>query len=266
LALLVLARAAGCGATAWYVDHRLRPGSEDDAAVVAAAARRYGAVFRSVTVDVGQGPNLEERARVARYAALPPGVLTGHTADDQAETLLLALLRGAGLDGLAGMRPDGRRPLLALRRAETAALCAAEGLVPLVDPSNADPSVRRARVRHEILPLASAVAERDVVPVLARTAMVLRREADTLDGLAGTLDPTSVADLRAAPEGLARRALRHWLAAASPAEHPPDAAATDRVWTVVTGERRACEVTDIGRVARSAGRLRIEPIGGRETD
>src|SRR5436853_503726 len=136
LALLVLAVAAGCNVTAVHVDHGLRPGSAAEADVVATAAGQYGAAFRAATALVDPGPNLEARARAARYAALPDDVLTGHTADDQAETVLLNLLRGAGIDGLAGMRPDRRRPLLALRRRETAALCEAFELEPVSYPSN----------------------------------------------------------------------------------------------------------------------------------
>ena len=175
LALLVLVRAAGFEATAVHVDHGLRAGSAAEADVVAAAAARFGAGFRAERVVIEPGPNLEARARAARYAVLPAGVLTGHTADDQAETVLLNLLRGSGLDGLAGMRavPAGtgpRRPLLAIRRAETVALCTAFGLQPVADPSNADPAHRRNRIRHELLPLAAAIAERDVAALLARQA------------------------------------------------------------------------------------------------
>src|SRR5436190_5711991 len=134
LALLVLACAAGLAVTAVHVDHGLRPGSADEAGVVAEAAARFGAEFRSERVTVAEGPNLEARARDARYAVLSVDVLTGHTSDDQAETVLVNLLRGAALDGLAGMRDDGRRPILALRRSETAGLCAALGLEPVADP------------------------------------------------------------------------------------------------------------------------------------
>jgi tRNA(Ile)-lysidine synthase len=254
LALLVLAIAAGTRATAVHVDHALRAGSEHEALVVADVAERFGAAFRAVRVEVAPGPNLEARARAARYAVLPADVLTGHTADDQAETVLLNLLWGAGLDGLAGMRA-GRRPLLDLRRSETRALCADLGLRPVEDPSNDSPAFRRNRVRHELLPLLDAIAERDVVPVLARQAELLRGEADLADALAADLDPTDARALAAAPVALARRAVRRWLGG----EHPPDGAAVERVLAVARGERRACEVTPGLRVERHQQRLELVP-------
>jgi tRNA(Ile)-lysidine synthase len=251
LALLVLAVEAGCHVTAVHVDHGLRAGSAEEADVVRDAAARYGARFRAEKVDVPPGPNLEARARAARYAVLPPDVLTGHTADDQAETVLLNLLRGAGLDGLAGMRPEGH-PILALRRAETDALCTAEGLTPVVDPSNADPAHRRNRVRHELIPLLNDIAQRDVVPVLARQAALLRDEADALD--AAALDPTDAAALTAAPPALARRSIRRWLTT----DHPPDAATVERVLAVAQGEANATDAGGNRRVARTNKVLRLE--------
>jgi tRNA(Ile)-lysidine synthase len=260
LALLVLACAAGCDVTAIHVDHGLRPGSAADADVVRAAAGRFGAGFRGLAVQVAPGPNLEARARAARYAALPAGALTGHTADDQAETVLLNLLRGAGLDGLAGMAPE-RRPLRRLRRAETHALCAALGLDPVRDPTNDDPAFRRNRVRHELLPQLDDVAQRDVVPVLARQADLLRDDAALLDELAAALDPSDARALAGAPVALARRAVRRWLrrACGGAEQHPPDAAGVDRVLAVARGEAVACEVGGGWRVARTHNRLRVDP-------
>ena len=256
LALLVLAVAAGCQATAVHVDHGLRPGSADEAGVVRAAAAGLGAGFRAEKVDVGPGPNLEARARAARYGVLPPDVLTGHTGDDQAETVLLNLLRGAGLDGLAGMRAGVRHPLLALRRAETEAVCAAEGLTPVTDPTNADPAHRRNRVRAELLPLLAVVAGRDVVPLIARQAALLRDDADVLDALAATVDPTDARALAAAPAALARRAVRRWLADGR--DHPPDAATVERVLAVARNQATATDVGGGRRVARTRNVLRLE--------
>ncbi len=255
LALLVLAVRAGCRVTAVHVDHGLRAGSAAEAAVVAAAARRFGTAFRAEVVHVGAGPNLEARARAARFAVLPVGVLTGHTADDQAETVLVNLLRGAGLDGLAGMGPGGH-PLLALRRHETEALCRVAGLDPVCDPSNDDPVHQRNRIRHELLPLLDALAQRDVAAVLARQADLLADEAALLDGLAGALDPTDARAMAAAPAPLARRALRRWLTPALDG-YPPDAAAVERVRAVAAGSALACEVAGGVRVERHGQRLTL---------
>ncbi len=263
LALLVLAARAGCHVTAVHVDHGLRAGSAAEAEVVRAAADRFGARFRAVRAAVAPGPNLEARARAARYAALPADALTGHTADDQAETVLLNLIRGAALDGLAGMDP-ARRPLRRLRRRETRALCAALGLDPVADPSNDDPAIRRNRVRHELLPLLDAIGSRDVVAVLARQADLARDDVVLLDALAAGLDPTDARALAAAPRPLARRAVRAWLRASGPggAEcHPPDSAAVERVLGVARGDAVACEVAGGWRVARTAGRLRLVAPG-----
>ena len=254
LALLVLAVHAGCDVEAVHVDHGARPAARE-AAVVEAAAQRFGARFRAVAVDVAVGPNQEERWRDARRAVLPPGALTGHTADDLAETVLLNLARGAGLDGLAGIRPGPTKPLLGLRRADTHALCAGLGLEPVVDPTNADPAFRRNRVRHELLPLLDAIAERDVAAVVARQAEHLRDDAELLDELASALDPTDARALAAAPVALARRAVRRWLTA----EHPPDAATVERVLAVARREAKACELPGGARVTRSGMRLRVGP-------
>ena len=254
LALLALAVAAGCEVTAVHVDHGLRPGSGAEAERVAAAADRLGAGFVAERVVVGAGPNLEARARAARYAVLPAGALTGHTADDQAETVLLNLVRGAGLDGLAGIRPGPTKPLLGLRRSETRELCVELGLEPFEDPSNADLSLRRNRVRHELLPLLDAIGERDVVAVVARQAALLGEDADLLDELAAALDPTDARALGDAPPPLARRAVRRWLRG----EHPPDAATVERVLAVARGEAKAADVGGGRRVRRSNQRLALE--------
>ncbi len=257
LALLVLASEAGCSVTAWHVDHGLRPGSAGEAEVVAQAANRWGADFEARTAQCEPGPNLEARAREARYRVLPEGVLTGHTADDQAETVLLNLMRGAGLDGLAGIDP-ARRPLLALRRQETQALCSSLGLEPVQDPSNLDPAHRRNRVRHELLPLLCDIADRDVVPIIARGAGLMGGIRDLLDELAAAIDPTDAKAMAEAPEPLAQMALRRWIQRETSAEHPHDAAAIERVMAVVRNEIRSTEIGGGWRVTRSSQRLGLQ--------
>ena len=258
LALLVLACAAGCDVTAVHVDHGLRPGSGEEATVVAAAAERYGAAFRAERVAVAAGPDLEARARAARWGALGPDACTGHTLDDRAETVVLNLLRGAGTTGLGALRPGPRHPILALRRAETRALCAAEGLTPVEDPSNDDPRFGRNRVRHEVLPLLAEVAGRDLVPVLARQAGLLADDADLISALAAELDVADAKALAAAPVALARAAVRAWLRPTG-AGQPPSAAAVERVLVVARGEALACELAGGWRVQRSAGVLSLVP-------
>jgi tRNA(Ile)-lysidine synthase len=254
MGLMILAIAAGCVTTVVHVDHGLRPGSAAEAAVVAAAATRFGAAaFVAETVAVAPGPNLEARARAARYAVLPPDVMTGHTADDQAETVLLNLMRGATSRGLAAMRPGPRRPLLRLRRAALAALCRDLGVTVVVDPSNSDPAYLRNRVRHDVLPLLDDVAQRDLVPVLTRQADLLREESDLLDSLALGLDPTDAKALATAPLALARRAVSRWLTG----EHPPDAATVERVLRVAAGGATGCDIGGGRRVERSMQRLRL---------
>ena len=260
LALLALATAAGCLVTAVHVDHGLRPESPSEAGVVAAAAARFGARFRSERVVVADGPNLEARARAARHGALGEHAATGHTADDQAETVLANLLRGAGVHGLAAMRAGPAHPMLDLRRHEVVDLCARLGLEPVRDPTNEDPRFLRNRVRAELLPLCSDVAGRDVVPVLARQARLLAGDADLLDELADLLDPTDAGALASAPPAQARRAVRGWLAGDGP--YPPPADAVDRVLAVARLERRATEVPGGVRVVRSHGRLTQRKIGG----
>jgi tRNA(Ile)-lysidine synthase len=256
LALLVLASSAGCDVTAVHVDHGLRPGSADEAAVVAAAAERYGAAFRSERVTVADGPDLEARARAARWAVLGPEACTGHTLDDRAETVVLNLLRGAGTTGLGALRPGPRHPILALRRSETRALCGAEGLTPVEDPSNDDPRFLRNRVRHEVLPLLADVAGRDVVAVLARQAALLADDADLVAALAAEVDVTDARALAAAPIALARAAVRAWLRPTAGGQ-PPSAAAVERVLAVARGDVVACEVAGGWRVQRSAGVLTL---------
>ncbi|GAA0621717.1 tRNA lysidine(34) synthetase TilS [Sporichthya brevicatena] len=213
---LALARAtafeaprAGLRAGLITVDHGLQPGSAERAAAVAATGREWGFdPAEAIAVDVGTDGGPEAAARTARYAALDAAaekhgaaaVLLAHTRDDQAETVLLGLARGSGARSLAGMAPRSgryRRPLLDVTRATVALACQAEHLQPWHDPHNADPAYARSRVRHEALPALEAALGPGIVDALARTATLLRADADALDALAA-----AAAAACAAPAGL----------------------------------------------------------------
>jgi tRNA(Ile)-lysidine synthase len=256
LALLALAVAAGLEVTAVHVDHGLRPGSAAEAAVVERAAGRFGAGFLTERVEVAPGGDLEQRARLARKSVLGGDALTGHTADDQAETMLVNLLRGTGPAGLAAMRPGPPHPLLALRRSETVGLCGDLGLDPVIDPSNADPRFVRNRIRNEVVPLLADIAKRDPVPLLCRAADHARAVVDDLDLLAGQLDPTDTLALGRVPPSVAGAALRRWLR--DELDHPPSSAELARVMAVVHNDAVACELSGGRRLSRSRGVLRVE--------
>jgi tRNA(Ile)-lysidine synthase len=257
---MVLAVVAGCDVVAHHVDHGLRADSDQDVHVVNEVAAALGIEVVVHRVSVGAGPNLEARARSARLGALPAGAATGHTADDQAETVLLNLLRGAATDGLAAMRPGPRHPILGLRRSETHGLCTELGLRPVQDPTNSNPAHLRNRIRHELLPALCELAGRDVVPILARQAGLLADDAVLLAELAATLDPTDAKAIANAPTSLGRRAVREWLRCG----HPPDLATVDRVLAVAAGEAIAADIGSGRSVRRSRGRLRIESSVERE--
>lgn len=261
LALLVLARARDLDVHAVYVDHGLRATTDHDATTVAGAAERFGAAFAVERVAVDDGASLEARARDARYAALErararvnaQAVLVAHTRDDQAETVLLNVLRGSGVAGLAGMptrRAFLRRPLLHVRRAETRELCARLQLTPVHDPMNDELRHRRVWLRRDVIPRLEAGADRDLVEVLARQAAVLRDDADALDALAAERATDDVKSIAAMPVALARRVVRRWLGAP-----PPSLATVDAVLSVARGARVATEIPGGDRVQRVGGRL-----------
>jgi tRNA(Ile)-lysidine synthase len=176
------------------VDHGLQDGSAERAEAVAAQMRALGvdeSAVATVAVDApGIGP--EAAAREARYSVLAElavrfgaeVVLLGHTLDDQAETVLLGLARGSGARSLAGMRPQFdrfRRPLLAVTRTDTETACTVEGIEWWTDPHNSDPRFARSRVRTVVLPTLERELGPGVAAALARTADLLREDAEALD-------------------------------------------------------------------------------------
>ncbi len=253
-------------AGAVVVDHGLQDGS---AAVAARAADQCAALGLApvvvVPVDATTGPGgPEAAARAARYAALERAaredgaalVLLGHTLDDQAEQVLLGLLRGSGTRSLAGMPPARgllRRPFLGVTRRQTEEACAAAGLDPWHDPHNTDPAYRRTGVRTWL-----DVLEAELGPglrhALARSAEQLREDGDLLDALAdaaladvtaddgpdgapGHAPVASVARLAALPRPVRTRVWRRLLVAAGAPAGALGSRHTDACDALVTGWR-----------------------------
>jgi tRNA(Ile)-lysidine synthase len=258
---------AGAGAVrALHVDHGLRVGSAADAAHCEALCERLGVALE--VERLGPAPatgNLHAWARDARRAAAhrrPGAIATGHTASDQAETVLYRLAASPGRRALLGMAPrEGRvvRPLLEATRAQTAAHCATRGLSVLDDPANTDPAYARARVREGLLPALRAVhpaAEASVV----RTARVLREEAEVLDALVEEVlegrTAIELARLRALPPALSRLVVRRLAEDALGARAPRAAGRADDVLTL--GPDEALDVGDGARARTRAGVLRFE--------
>jgi tRNA(Ile)-lysidine synthase len=242
---------------AFHFDHRLRSDSAEDAEYVRRQAERLGVPFvaREAADRPAKGQSVEAWARLARYGALTQAAADegahiaalGHTADDQAETVLMALVRGGGLESLAGMPAVGSvpplgfpaaRPLLETSRQEVQAFCRALRLRPREDPMNRDPRFLRARIRHEVLPLLEERLDRGVRAALIRTAELVRADVEYLEALADqaargavSVDEAEirlhVGALAGLPEPVAarvvHRALR--LAAATVGEWASDAAA-----------------------------------------
>jgi len=278
------------------VDHQLQPGSADRAAQVAELGRRLGlepCLVQTVDVAPAAAGGPEAAAREARYAALDAAagsfggssaaavLLLGHTLDDQAETVLLGLGRGAGPRSLAGMRPQvpaipGHavrvRPFLGLTRALTRQACEAQALPVWDDPHNAEPRFRRVRIRHEALPMLDDVLGGGVAAALARTARLVQDDVDALDGLAAEalaprrqpdgsllLAPEDGPVLRELPRALRTRILRAWLAAAGqPALSYAHLDDLDRLVTQWHGQRFVC-LPGGAEVVRRSGRLHLEP-------
>lgn len=199
-----------------HVDHRLRPSSAADARFVAALAAAYGLPFHHAVLEPellhGAAGGLEAAARLARYAALcrmttaltptgqAPHVAVAHHADDQAETILMHLIRGGSLRGLAGMRPVGNlplrraqagraactarlvRPLLAVRRSTIEEYVRTNDLEWREDSTNQEMKFLRNRLRRRVLPELEAINP-NLVATLARSAALVAEEADRLDAL-----------------------------------------------------------------------------------
>jgi len=268
-------------AGAVVVDHALVSGSAVMAARAAAQCEALGLLPVAVRrVDAtarpgGAGP--EGAAREARRAALldeaaaqsAAAILLGHTLDDQAETVLLGLARGSGarsLSGMAAVAGPFRRPLLAVTRSVVRQSVVDLGLQATEDPQNRDPHFARVRVRETVLPMLEQQLGPGIAQALARSAQLLRADADVIHSLAhaaisdlGT-EP-QIEALRELPEGVRTRVLRHLAIAAG---CQADALSRDHVTLI---DRLVCDPRVKGPIDlpsgnaahRAYGRLVIEP-------
>lgn len=219
LALMAALVAEGHEVLALCVDHGLQDGSRAQAERAAEQARKLGARARVLDVEAGATgqKSMEAAARVARYRVLAAAcaaeeleVAVAHTADDQAETLLLGALRGR----VAGMSERSEvegarvvRPLLGVRRADTEGACAELGLSAWQDPQNEDRNFRRVALRREVIPQLNHIIGGDAVPALAQAAS----DAALDDAALHTPPTTDCAALAAMAEPRRRRAIAAWL-------------------------------------------------------
>ena len=281
-----------------HLDHRLRKSSSKDAKWVADLAAKLG--FRSVIGRAkvaenarADSDNLEQAARDARYAFLERTakrvsasyVLTAHTMDDQAETVLMRLMRGSagfGLGGMEGLRPLAKnssiqlaRPLLWARRVETETYCRLRKTEFLSDEMNDDLSFARVKVRKQLLPLMQSFNHR-IVEAISRTATQLREDGAVLvsdsdallqraavsnEGDGETKVPAlDVKVLAGAPPALRRRALRHWLSNARGSTRRLEMVHLVAVEKLVEGNTggRVAELPGGGKVRRRRNRLEFE--------
>jgi tRNA(Ile)-lysidine synthase len=279
-AVAYVAPAAGLQAGAVVVDHGLQPGSREVADTAASQVAGLGLdPVEVATATVGASGGPEAAAREARYAELTRAahrqkavaVLLGHTLDDQAETVLLGLARGSGARSLAGMAPVNglwRRPFLDVPRAVTHEACTDLGLTPWQDPHNDDESYARVRVRQQALPALERAVGPGVAQSLARTARLLREDADALDSWAATvtarlgsadaegLDVTQLLEL---PEAVRARVLK--VAAESVGGHPIMAVHVVALEALLSDWRGQGPVAlpGGGSASRTCGRLLVSP-------
>ena len=249
------------------VDHGLRPEAADEARLVASCCAELGVPHTTLKPARPIAGNLQSEARKARYGLLEKWrekealgwVATAHHADDQLETILMRLLRGSGVDGLAAIRPvHGAvvRPLLGMRRGELEALVANHGWTPVRDPANEDPRFDRARLRKAITGLPDFAPDR-----LARSASALAGAAEALDwvarreagGIVRDEDGGILLAQTAYPHDLLRRLVTICLERIDPGAAPRGPALDAFIDALSRGERRTLGAV-LGEPVRGEGR------------
>ena len=259
------------------VDHQLQIGSGDQAKKVQEQLKAMG--YQEVIIEkvsVVEKSGIEADARTARYAALDAiahaygasQIYLGHTRDDQAETVLLGLARGSGTRSLSGMATvNGKyaRPFLQLTRLQTVAACDEAEITPWNDPHNANEKFSRVRVRNKVMPIMEEEIGPGIAAALARSAAILRDDADALDEMAqavisrvdlSDLDCAALAEL---PRAIRSRILRAAIYAAGAPSGSVSADHLSGVEALVTSWRGQGEASLPGgvKVARISGRLSL---------
>ena len=259
------------------VDHQLQIGSGDQAKKVQEQLKAMG--YQEVIIEkvsVVEKSGIEADARTARYAALDAiahaygasQIYLGHTRDDQAETVLLGLARGSGTRSLSGMATvNGKyaRPFLQLTRLQTVAACDEAEITPWKDPHNANEKFSRVRVRNKVMPIMEEEIGPGIAAALARSAAILRDDADALDEMAqavisrvdlSDLDCAALAEL---PRAIRSRILRAAIYAAGAPSGSVSADHLSGVEALVTSWRGQGEASLPGgvKVARISGRLSL---------
>ena len=274
-ALAYLIRHLDRDVRAVHVNHGL-PASDRLEEAARAVAGGVGIALEVVRIDVPQGASIEGQARNARYAALngalQPGetLLTAHTLDDQAETVLMSLLRGAGAAGLAGIPTSigsVARPMLVVSRSDTRELAGLAGLPFYDDPSNLDRGLRRNALRLEVIPDLAARFNPRLVESLARTAALvgsddshLKEEAASVPIMeTGKSMSIALGTLLAVPRPVADRAIRRCLSRMRP-PHSGTAEEMGDVWSVARRSRRSVTLGGGLEVAHEGPMLVFRPV------
>ncbi|MFM7501533.1 MAG: tRNA lysidine(34) synthetase TilS [Actinomycetota bacterium] len=281
-ALLLECKTKSIKVIALIIDHGLQKNSADVTHETKRTLTKIGyenIEIRRVTVEITDG--LEASARRARYQALKDvanshsavAIFLGHTRDDQAETVLLGLSRGSGSRSLSGMaaRVDRyRRPLLAITRAQTEAACEEAGIKFWQDPHNQSMEFTRVRVREVVLPTMEKEIGPGISDALARSAKLLRDDADALDYLSdeifSKLEPASLdlSTLEAQPRAIRTRILRRAIYLAGAPQGSLSADHIEPVEALITAWKGQGSISLPGgvTVARISGRLSLSKSGG----
>jgi tRNA(Ile)-lysidine synthetase-like protein len=241
-----------------HVNHGLADSTSLEKAA-RAVAERLDIDLEVVNTEVTDAASFEGQARRARYRALLDSLqegewlLTAHTLDDQAETVLMNLLRGSGSSGLAGIPPRSRplaRPMLRVSRSETRELAGLADLPFRDDPTNLDASLTRNAIRLEVLPTLSARFNPRLIEALGRVADLTRADDSVLRGQARSLSvltrgssvAVAIGELSAVPRPIAHRVLRHCLSQVRP-PYSGSAGEMERIWAVALGDSGGASLT-----------------------